>query len=292
MKLAYRLAGLAALAILAAPASALADIGQFIGTWENVKSTDPGIVRITIAQQGGSVSVRAFGQCTPTPCDWGQVSGTLYGADVQSQLPQQTQVIRAEFNQSFARRQLIIHLSSGNQLRVEVLTQFTDTSGRANNFDSDLFKKAAAEDCIPFNPTIVSAALVQGHWKLVSGNMWMLDFGNKQDEAKKAEAIVKHYKFNRQCFVGRPDPSFTYWLVGDHSAAGAMPGDDCVTFNPATVEAKLDGGIWKMVDGAHLMFGFPNQAEAQQAVQIVKQFGFTHSCFVGRPGPSMSYQRK
>jgi hypothetical protein len=292
MNLSSRLAGLVALAMLAVPTSVSADIGQFIGTWENVRSTDPGIVRITIAQQGGSVSVRVFGQCTPTACDWGQVSGTLYGSGVQSQLPQQTLVIRAEFNQSFARRQLIIHLSSGNQLRVEVFTQFTDTSGRASYFDSDLFKKAAAaEDCIPFNPTTVSAALVQGNWKLVSGNMWMLDFGNKQDEAKKAEAIVKHYQFNRQCFVGRP-PSFTYWLVGNHSGAGGIPGDDCVTFDPATVEAKLDGGMWKMVDGNHLMFSFPSQAEAQQAVQIVKQFGFTHSCFVGRPGPSMSYQRK
>jgi hypothetical protein len=287
-----RLTTIGALAAIGLMAPAKADIVQFIGKWQNVNSQDRGAIKAEITQQGGAVTVHIFGQCQPTPCDWGQAPATLYADDVQAPLPQRTQVIRAEYNQGFARRQVIIR-PSGNQLRIDVLTQFTDNSGRSNYFDSDLFnREPETEDCIGFNPATAQAALVQGRWKLVDGNMWMLDFGNSQDEAKKAEAIVKFYKLNRQCFVGRPDPSFTYWLVGQQSAVGPMPGEDCIAFNTANVQAVLSGGVWKMMDGNHAMFVFPSQAEAQKAVDIVKHYGFNQTCFVGRPGPSMSYQRK
>jgi hypothetical protein len=287
--------GLAALAPCLLAATASADIGQFLGTWENVNPGDRGVIRLAIAQQGAAVTVHAWGHCTPSPCDWGQVSAVVYGSDVGSTLPQQSVVVRAEFNQSFARRQVIVRPAASNQLRVEVLTQFTDNSNRSNYADSDLFRTSSGplvEDCIPFNPATAHAAQVQGRWKLVDGSMWMLDFGSKAAEAQRAEAIVKHYKLSRQCFVGRPDPSFTYWLVDNHAAAGSMANDDCVGFNPATVQVSSAGGIWRMVDGNHAMFSFPNQAEAQRAVQIVKHYGFNASCFVGRPDPSMSYQHR
>ncbi len=282
------------------PSHALADIGQFVGAWQNVNSHDRGVIRLTVAHQGNAVTVHVWGHCTPTPCDWGQVPAVQYGSGVQSTLPQQAQVLRAEYNQNFARRQVIIH-HAGNQLRVEVLTHFTDNSGRSNYADTDLFNRVTApgpgaqignEDCVAFNPATAHAALVQGSWKLVDGNHWILDFGNKQAEAQRAEQIVKRYNLNKQCFVGRPNPSFTYWLVGNQSPAGGMQGEDCVGFNPATTQASSAGGMWRMVDGNHAMFSFPNQAEAQRAVQIVKHYGFTQSCFVGRPAPSMSYLRK
>jgi hypothetical protein len=287
--------GLAVLVLWLLPAPASAEISQFLGTWENVNPSDRGVIRIAIAQQGAAVTVHAWGHCTPSPCDWGQVSAVAYGADVGATLPQQTTAVRAEFNQSFARRQVIVHPAPSNQLRVEVLTQFTDGSNRSNYADSDLFRASTGplvEDCIPFNPATARAAQVQGRWKLVDGSMWLLDFADKAAEARQAEAIVKHYKLSRQCFVGRPGPSFTYWLVDNRAAAGSMSGDDCVGFNPATVQASSAGGIWRVVDGSHALFSFPNQAEAEKTVQIVKHYGFNQSCFVGRPDPSMSYQHR
>lgn len=71
-----------------------------------------------------------------------------------------------------------------------------------------------AEDCISFNPSAVSAQLVGGRWKLVQGSMQMLDFGvgfAAQQKASLTRTIVQSKGFNRQCFVGRPGPSFTYW---------------------------------------------------------------------------------
>lgn len=45
----------------------------------------------------------------------------------------------------------------------------------------------------------------------VEGDHLLMDFGNKEDEARKALAIIKKYKFPRYCFVGRPNPSMTYF---------------------------------------------------------------------------------
>jgi hypothetical protein len=288
------LPGLATLAVLGFATPVFADIGQFTGTWQNVNTNDRGVIRIAVTAAANAVRVQVWGNCTPTPCDWGQVAATPYGADVGATLPQQATVLRAEYIQGFARRQVIIH-PAGNQLRVEVLTQFTDNSNRSNYADIDLFNRTVgplSEDCVTFDPKSAQAAQVQGRWKLIDGSHWILDFGSNQAEAQRADQIVKHYDFSKLCFVGRPDPSFTYWLARGQSATGSLAGEDCVGFNPTTVAVSSAGGLWRMVDGSHAMFSFPNQSEAEKALQIVKHYGFNQSCFVGRPNPSMSYQRK
>ena len=40
------------------------------------------------------------------------------------------------------------------------------------------------------------------------------------------------------------------------------------------------------------MFSFPSQDEANQAVAVIQNYNFRYSCFVDRPGPSMTYLRK
>ncbi|HYM61909.1 MAG TPA: hypothetical protein VEZ11_13580, partial [Thermoanaerobaculia bacterium] len=104
---------------------------------------------------------------------------------------------------------------------------------------------------------------------------------------------IKHYQANQSCFVCRPRPSFQYLLVNGNAPVGAVAGEDCLGFNINTIEVKLVGGRWKIVDGNHWMYDFgSNEAEARQAFAIIKKHGFTHSCYVGRPGPSLEYLRK
>jgi hypothetical protein len=82
-------------------------------------------------------------------------------------------------------------------------------------------------------------------------------------------------------------------LVSGNAPVGALGGEDCVSFNPATTTVQQIKGSWKVVDGSHWMFDFgANKAEAEQTLAIIKKYGFTHSCFVGRPGPSFTYLRK
>lgn len=150
------------------------------------------------------------------------------------------------------------------------------------------------EDCIPFNPANVSIAPYgdKGQYRVIEGNSAMLLCPNKA-EAERIVEIIKHYKLSQQCFVGRPDPSFSYWLASGHAPAGTLAGEDCIAFNPATIEVKAVEGRWKIVDGSHWMFDFAgNEAEARETFAIIKKYGFNKTCYVGRPDPSMVYLKK
>jgi hypothetical protein len=149
------------------------------------------------------------------------------------------------------------------------------------------------EDCIGFNPNSTEVRRVNGRWKIVDGSHWMFDFGNKEGEARQALRVIKHYRMNQSCFVGRPDASFEYLLVSGNAPSGSLSGEDCVRFNPNNIEVKRIEGRWKIVDGDHWMFDFGNkQAEARHAFAIIKKYGFNRSCFVGRPNASFQYLRR
>lgn len=150
--------------------------------------------------------------------------------------------------------------------------------------------RVGKEDCVSFNNRNVELKRIRGRWKIVEGDHWIADFGDKSGEAKEAFGIVRRYGFNRQCFVGRPGPSMTYWKRGRGIPAGPRRKEDCVGFNPANVQVKRIQGRWKIVEGSHWISDFGGKRqEAFKAYAIVKRYRLSKQCFVGRPAPSMTY---
>ncbi len=155
------------------------------------------------------------------------------------------------------------------------------------------FPKPIKEDCIGFNPKRIALRFINNRWKIVDGNHWIFDFGNKKQEARKALEIIKHYRMNQVCFVGRPHPSFQYLLVNRKAPKGRTGGEDCISFNLKNIMIKHINGRWKIVDGNHWIFDFGNKRnEAYKTLKIIKKYGFTRTCYVGRPDPSFTYLRK
>ncbi|MFX1475845.1 MAG: hypothetical protein ACFFCO_10280 [Promethearchaeota archaeon] len=149
------------------------------------------------------------------------------------------------------------------------------------------------EDCIGFHPDRIEVKRVSGRWKIVEGSHWILDFENLEAEARLAFSIIKHYRMDQICFVGRPDPSMTYFLSRRRAPKGPFPGEDAIAFNPKKIEVKQISGRWKIVEGSHWIMDFEtNAGEAREAFQIIKKYGFKYICFVGRPDPSLTYFRK
>lgn len=149
------------------------------------------------------------------------------------------------------------------------------------------------EDCIAFNPADITVTQANNRWKIAEGNHWMFDFAGRQDEARQAHRILRHYGMNQACYVGRPQPSLTYLLVNGVAPMGGMRGEDCVVFNNAHLAVTEAGGRWKIADGSHWLFDFADkQAEAEQALAIMQKYGFTHACYVGRPQASFTYLRR
>lgn len=149
------------------------------------------------------------------------------------------------------------------------------------------------EECVRFNLATVGVRQVNARWKIVDGNYWLFDFGSNQAAAHKALNVIKHYRMDRFCCAGRPDPSFSYMLAKGGSPSGSMAGEDCVAFDPKTVTVSKTQGSWKIVSGRHGLFDFgKSQTEARKALAVIRRYEFSRSCFVGRPDADFSYLRR
>lgn len=148
------------------------------------------------------------------------------------------------------------------------------------------------EDCISFDAKRAEVRRYSSSWKLVVGSLWLLDFGDSEQEARRALQIIQHYGLNKQCFVGRPDPAMEYYLAAGRAPAGALAGEDCTPFNPDRLSIVKANGRYKIVEGSSWLLDFGNnKSEAEKALKIIRTYSFTHLCFVGRPDPPFTYFR-
>ena len=112
------------------------------GAWKNTSAT-PAVDVLKIAISGGSPTVHAFGKCTPTDCDMGEVRGITYGANISSTVGK---TILAPYSFGFKNEQLVIVYSRSadgvEHLTVGNYNEFTDGSGRSNYTVQETFVRA------------------------------------------------------------------------------------------------------------------------------------------------------
>ena len=125
-------ATLAFLLLLMASSVASADISQFSGKWKNVDPNTRGLTTLQLEVKGTRVRIHAWGKCHPSDCAWGYAEGTAYAPSVESSLTETAQAISTIYLTSFSEIILIIRPAEDGQIEVEMLTKFTDQSGRAN----------------------------------------------------------------------------------------------------------------------------------------------------------------
>lgn len=102
------------------------------GNWVNPAATGS-LAKLTIGGTSAAPVVHGYGQCSPTPCDWGTVRSTTYGTSISSTVGNNS---LAAYAFGFKKTQLAItfHRSAtGRQLlTVRSYNEFTDASGRSN----------------------------------------------------------------------------------------------------------------------------------------------------------------
>jgi hypothetical protein len=108
-----------------------------LGTWNNVNPATRDVVKVVIAAAGSGIKVDAFGACSPTPCNWGNVAGLAYSASVSSSA---AIAFSAQYKFSFSQVILTGHLQ-GKNLIIETFTHFTDGSGRDDYYSTDTMAK-------------------------------------------------------------------------------------------------------------------------------------------------------
>ena len=102
------------------------------GPWVNPSATG-GLAKVVVGGTAAAPVVHAFGQCSPTPCDWGRVRGITYGPSISATVG--TKVL-APYTFGFKKAQLAITynhpLKGVDTLTVTSYNEFTDGSGRSN----------------------------------------------------------------------------------------------------------------------------------------------------------------
>jgi hypothetical protein len=112
--------------------TASADINQFAGKWKNVDPQTRGITNIHIEVSGSRIRIQTWGRCHPSDCAWGFAEGTAYAPGVESNLVETADTISTIYLTSFSQMILIIRPAEEDQIKVELLTKYTDQSRRAN----------------------------------------------------------------------------------------------------------------------------------------------------------------
>lgn len=276
---------------LAASSVAFAQIGQFEGNWENVDSNTSGVTKLNIKTLNlfgtNIVTLRAFGKCHPTDCDWGTVVATAYAPNVSSNLETTARALTASYNPGFATKLVVVRPLSGDRLQADIYTRFTDGSGRTNYNATYFFKReGVGSDCLFYDPRDLKIVFEGATgWLLTDGRSRMLILDNRED-ADRALALARRH--NAHCFIGRDNTRpnrreyvHEYWL-GDSGIETEIKGEDCIKYNPNNLNIVDEGANgWLLAEGAsHRMQMFDNKQDAQEGLAVAKQK--TNYCFIGR----------
>jgi len=101
-------------------------------------------VDIVVATSRKGITVDGFGACSPTPCEFGKIPGTVFGPNVSATVGTS---FAAQWNFKFARTVLLATYGKPRKvptLTVQEFTTFTDGSGRANYAVTETFTKGKA----------------------------------------------------------------------------------------------------------------------------------------------------
>jgi len=115
----------------------------FAGGWTNTDPATRGITRLNIRVDGPNLFVKAWGKCQPTDCEWPEVPATPYSEGVSTPATADIRTIEAVFKTNFDESTMTIRPEDPDGLTTDILTHFTDNSGRANYSASYQFRRGS-----------------------------------------------------------------------------------------------------------------------------------------------------
>jgi len=173
------------------------------------------------------------------------------------------------------------------------------------------------ENKIPLNARDITLKRVSGGWQLWGGFKLLRDFGDHENDARNALRVYKELRPTEWVTIGYPKPIVEYALVDGrppmtlgvpakddpNNANGQVGG---VSFNGPVVtgagasaivpidlkavRVEAVRGVWCLRDDDNILFNFgPVKADAEQALAVVRRYGFNRIGIVGQPTVVMSY---
>lgn len=146
------------------------------------------------------------------------------------------------------------------------------------------------DDCFPIDTDHVYAAPASGNWNLRDFLHVVQNFGPYRAAAAKGLAIIKFYRFDEVCRIGRGSTNMAFFKAAGEVPRQTMKGEDCTEIHPEKVVAVERDGDWNVTDGTHEIFDYGSDRQgAEQAVTVIKTLNLARQCYYDRANLSASY---
>lgn len=146
------------------------------------------------------------------------------------------------------------------------------------------------EEKFAIDPGAVTLKRIGANWQVWAGPRLLKDLGNDEDAAKDVVRVIRELRPTEWCAIGSPRPVVEYGLTnGKPSIVGGFPrGVTPIDLKSIRVEPLR--GVWCLRDNNSILFNFgPRKPDADQALAVVRKYGFNRIGAAGLPGPALAY---
>jgi hypothetical protein len=156
-----------------------------------------------------------------------------------------------------------------------------------------------AEHCICVNPNKVHVTQTPDGYQLADDDSTLFTVRTKE-AADGTVSMIKEYAATDLCSLGPQSTSFNpssiYFKTRTGAPDKALTGEaDAIKFDTTSIKAEQKNGSWKLTSAGDvwlLDFGANGEAQAKNAAEIIRYYGFGNQCFLGNPSREVMYWHK
>jgi hypothetical protein len=143
---------------------------------------------------------------------------------------------------------------------------------------------AGQEERRAFDWRQVQVRQENGAWKLTSGSQLLAGFGADLQQAQKALAAIRYYRFTELRAVAGGDGA-AYFLAHAAAPRGLMLGLQGVELQPDKLDVQLHAEGYAVCQGSRVVLQFRDRPEpARQALETIQRQKLDRLCHIGEPG--------
>ena len=133
-------------------------------------------------------------------------------------------------------------------------------------------------------PTILKR--LGGSWQVWAGQRLVRDFGNDETSAKDVARLLRELHPTEWARIGSPRPVVEYGLInGRPPVVGGFP-KMTTPIDLRAVRVEAVKGVWCLRDDDNILFNFgTRRADAEQALAVVRKYGFNRIGLAAYPNP-------
>ncbi len=145
-------------------------------------------------------------------------------------------------------------------------------------------------ECVPFNLRQVQMRHDNGVWELAAGNYVLGTFGDDEEAARQALAVLHYYHFTEHYRIGHPQPRCSFFLINGQPPIGMIFGLSGLAFQPGKLSLQKLGVSWSLCEGDRVLVMLGEKPDAaRQLLELIQQHKFDRLCHIGSSDQGMTF---